>query len=98
MRKHSDGEAVPSPGVAGQTWRQHTMFPATHVCFSLKLWLSTEEDNYTLEVEAFDPFTKELLAKVVAPWAAYSSLLDAARSASKTLTSMVHDVLDPDPF
>lgn len=98
MRKQSDGGAVPASDVVGQTWKQMTVFPPTHVKFNLLLWLSTEEDTFTLSCEASDPYTNELLARVVAPWHKHTSLLDAARSASKTLTSLIHDVLDPDPF
>lgn len=98
MRKHSDGGAVPSSDVVGQTWQQMTMHTPTHVKFNFTLWWSPEETNYTISAEASDPYTNELLARVVKPWQGASSILAAMTDVRRTFEGLVVDVLNPDPF
>lgn len=98
MRKQSDGEAVPAPGVAGQTWHQTSLVQPTHLKFNLCWWVSVAEDNHTVRIEVSDPYTKELLYMAVQPWWKATSAVGAMEDVKAALSAALLAMWGEEPF
>lgn len=91
-------EGLADQGLFDREWYQTMLFPPSLVELTLRAGWVSEANHLQVQVEVFDPSTKELLAMISVPHAHVEDAQDAARRLAEEASRLLLAVIDPEPF
>lgn len=96
--RHGKPEGLALSAFEERWWVQGSLFPPDLIEATLRVGYSAELSHLQVQIEVFDPETKELLAMRSVPHIAVFNREQMQTAALKELGRLLQAVLDPDPF